>query len=396
MQAGKGGATARSQETTLVRATSYRPSGEGLVALYVVGFRFRTYVAGVLRERMPVLHFESQLRDGADVIPAFGGMTMTRRTRMMQIHRSPITWRVLASPLLTVLLCACNNDKHNAAPAVQPVVATTLSRSMLRDDFGRAISYAASPQRVVSLNPTTTETIFAIGAGSRLIGRSLWDEWPAAAKAVPDMGNGIGVNVEQIVAAHPDLVLLYASEDNRPAADRLESSGIHTLSLRIDRVADFNRAIAILGRVLGDSARASLVADTVNASLRRVQQATNNLPHPTVVWPLIDTSPMVVGGGSFMNELLQFAGARNVYADLQKPSPMVSLEDVAARNPDFVIRGGEGGSTAELGGAWRAVPAVALGHVIRIPLTLILRPSVQMGAAATILARALHPGIALP
>ncbi|HEY8310643.1 MAG TPA: ABC transporter substrate-binding protein, partial [Gemmatimonadaceae bacterium] len=154
---------------------------------------------------------------------------MTGRTRMMRIHRSAITWRVVASPLVAVLLCACNNDKHNAAPAVQPAVATTLSQNMFRDDFGRAISYATPPLRVVSLNPTTTETIFAIGAGSRLIGRSHWDEWPAAAKAVPDMGNGIGVNVEQIVAAHPDLVLLYASEDNRPAADQLESSGIHTL-----------------------------------------------------------------------------------------------------------------------------------------------------------------------
>lgn len=104
---------------------------------------------------------------------------------------------------------------------------------------------------------------------------------------------------------------------------------------------------------------------------------------------------MVVGGGSFINELLDVAGARNVYADLKAPSPQVSLEDVAARNPDFVIRGGEGGSTQALGGAWQAVPAVALGHVIRIPLSLVLRPSVQMGAAAVIIANALHPQLHL-
>ena len=266
----------------------------------------------------------------------------------------------------------------------------------LRDDFGRTIVLAPTPHRVVSLNPTTTETIFAIGAGARLIGRSHWDEWPAAAKAVPDMGNGIGINVEQIVAARPDLVLLYASEDNRAAAARLESAGIRTISLRIDRVAEFDRATRLLGRVLGDSARAAYTADTVQQSLTRVQRATAGLKRTSVVWPLIDASPMVVGGGSFLNELISVAGGRNIYSDIDRPSPLVSIEDVAALNPDYVIRGGEGGSSAPLTGVWRAVPAVELGHIITVPTTLVLRPSVQMGEAAAILARALHAGVTLP
>lgn len=310
---------------------------------------------------------------------------MTVSTRIVRI--------ALAGFALTLAACSGDGGRQTAAPADSAGAAATDSA---RDDFGRAISFAQHPRRVISLNPTTTETMFAIGAGSLLIGRSHWDEWPDSARSVPDMGNGIGPNVEKIVAARPDLVLLYASEDNRPAASRLESSGIRTLSLRIDRVADFNRAIRLLGRVLGDSARAELVADTVNASLQRVAAATRPLDHPTVVWPLIDTSPMVVGGGSFMNDLLTIAGAHNVYGDMMQPSPVVSIEDVASRNPDFVIRGGEGGSTALLGGVWRAVPAVARGAVIDIPLSVVLRPSVQMGAAATVLARALHPGIVLP
>ena len=340
------------------------------MALYVVGDRLRIHVAGFLRERMPVLFF--WLAEFRKVIAMRFACAVS-----------------LVGVMLVAPLISCTRDGAN-----QPARSTKAASP--RDDFGRAISLATPPRRIVSLNPTTTETIFAIGAGARLIGRSHWDEWPAAAKAVPDMGNGIGVNVEQIVAAHPDLVILYASEDNRAAAERLESSGVKTLSLRIDRVADFNRAILLLGRVLGDSAQAAFVADTVNASLRRVSLATSRLDHPSVVWPLIDASPMVVGGGSFMNELLNVAGARNVYGDLSQPSPLVAIEDVAAKNPDFVIRGGEGGSTTPLGGAWRAVPAIALGHVIQVPLTLVLRPSVQMGSAAAALARALHPTLVRP
>lgn len=310
-------------------------------------------------------------------------------------HLAPATLlRCCVAVALAVLVTACEGTGPKRTDGASSTSST--SASTLRDDFGDVVATGIPARRVISLNPTTTEIIFAIGAGARLVGRSHWDEWPAAAAAVPDMGNGIGPNVEALVAAHPDLIILYASEDNRAAAQRLESAGIRTVSLRIDRVADFERATRLLGRLLGDSAEAVFVADTVRSSLERVRRATSGLEHPLVVWPLLDASPMVVGGGSFMNELLDVAGARNVYANLPQPSPIVSLEDVAARNPAFIIRGGEGASTTPLGGAWRAVPAVALGHVITVPGDLILRPSVQMGTAATILARAIHPGLVIP
>ena len=318
---------------------------------------------------------------GVEAIPKNGARRRTAFARIWLI-RSALTAGVV---LLATIGCS-----------TERVLPEDSSQRTSLDDFGRAIRYDSQAQRVVSLNPTTTETIFAIGAGARLAGRSHWDEWPAAAHSVPDLGNGIGPNVEAIISAHPDLVILYASEDNRSAASQLETAGIRTLSLRIDRIADFYRSVAIIGRLVGDSVRAESVADSVRRSLDAVARATRDLPRPTVVWPLMDQSPMVVGGGSFMNELLAIAGARNVYANLSQPSPVVSLEDVAARDPQFVIRGGEGGSDTELGGVWRAVPAIAQHRIIRIPLTLVLRPSVQMGSAAASMARALHPGLVLP
>src|SRR6185437_7565859 len=221
--------------------------------------RFRTHVAGFLRKRMPVLRFRS----------------MSSGVRATSC-RSAI--RICACVALAVTAVSCTRDTtREAAPSRNSANASATRDS---DDFGRPISFATHPTRVVSLNPTTTETIFAIGAGSRLIGRSHWDEWPDSAKTIPDMGNGIGPNVEKIVAAHPDLVLLYASEDNRAAAERLESAGIRTISLRIDRIADFDRSVRLLGRVLGDSANAERVVDTVAASLRRVAAATNGLRKP--------------------------------------------------------------------------------------------------------------------
>ena len=131
--------------------------------------------------------------------------------------------RVLAAGCVALAMtsAACSREAPRKTVGVNGAApAPTTLDSGPHDDFGRPILFSLHPKRVVSLNPTTTETIFAIGAGSLLIGRSHWDEWPAAAKSVPDMGDGISPNVEVVVAAHPDLVILYASEDNRAAAER--------------------------------------------------------------------------------------------------------------------------------------------------------------------------------
>ncbi|MGI8547021.1 MAG: ABC transporter substrate-binding protein, partial [Gemmatimonadaceae bacterium] len=294
----------------------------------------------------------------------------------------------------------CGSGEHlDSKPSVKnATAANTVANTPgteSRDDFGQPIDLSRPPARVVSLNPTTTEIMYAIGAQSRLVGRSHWDKWPAAAKSKADLGDGIRPNAEQLIAARPDLVILYATGSNRDAAARLAHAGIRTLSLRIDTVHDFDRATRMLGRVLGDSAAGALVADSVDRSLRRIREATQALPHPTAVWRLADRPPMVVGGGSFMSELLRDAGARNLYAGLPQPSPVVAIEDVVIRNPDFLIVGGDIGASSTLHGAWSSVPAVRKGSVVSVPSDLVARPSVQMGAAAAALARALHPDLVL-
>src|SRR5205085_9106592 len=114
----------------------------------------------------------------------------------------------------------------------------------------------APPRRIVSLNPSTTELLFAIGAGNRLVGRTTYDMWPVAARAVQDLGPGLRPNVEAVLAAHPDLVVLYASDDNRDAARRVRAAGVATAAFRVDRIADFERVTIALGALTGDSAAA--------------------------------------------------------------------------------------------------------------------------------------------
>jgi ABC-type Fe3+-hydroxamate transport system substrate-binding protein len=265
----------------------------------------------------------------------------------------------------------------------------------LHDDYGDAVVIGAPPRRIVSLNPTTTEILFTIGASDRLVGRSSWDIWPKAALQVPALGNAIRPNVEAVLNVHPDLVILYASLDNRPAAQRLRAAGIQTLSLKVDRIAQFDSATRLIGRVVGDSARAAFVADTVMRTLQRVRAATQNLPHPTVVWPYAYRPPMVVGGGSFLDELLKIAGAVNLYSNLPLPSPSVTIEDIVQKNPQYVLRSADPAQSGQLPTAWNAIPAVSAGHILTTRTSIVARPSVQLGEAAVEIANVLHPDLHL-
>jgi ABC-type Fe3+-hydroxamate transport system substrate-binding protein len=287
--------------------------------------------------------------------------------------------RPLYANLLALAVIACRAPAHDAAVA--------------RDDFGEPITIGAAPTRIVSLSPATTEILFTIGGGSRLVGRSKYDLWPDSAKLVPSLGDGMRPNVEAVLGARPDLVLLYASQDNRAAADRFRAAGINTLSVRTDRIADFRRVTALLGAIIHDTTRAKTVVDSVQGTLDRVSRATTGAPRPKVFWHIWDSPLITIGSGSFMNELVDIAGAKNVYADINGASGQIALEDVARRDPDFILAGPEGAKQISSDPRWRIVRAARDGRIVVVDTGLVARPSVRLGEAAVSLATALHPGL---
>ena len=263
----------------------------------------------------------------------------------------------------------------------------------LIDDFGDTVVVRGVPTRVVSLNPTTTELAFAIGAGNRLVGRTHWDLYPPEAKDVPDLGSGIRPNVEAVLGSKPDLVLLYASTDNRPAATKLRAAGVNTLSLKIDRIADFHRAVRLMSMLMGDSASGAVLSDSVKQTLERVQRATAALPEPTVFWHIWDAPLITIARGSYMNELIDIAGGKNVYGEMTAVSPTVGIEDVLQRNPRYIITGPEGAAKIKADPRWSAAPAVKEGRVLVVDTALVGRPGPRLGEAALSLARLFHPDV---
>ena len=265
--------------------------------------------------------------------------------------------------------------------------------SAITDDFGDTLRVAAPPQRIVSLNPTTTELLYALGAGARLVGRTAYDAYPVEVRAVRDLGPGLRPNIEAVLATHPDLVLLYASADNREAARRLRASGVSTAAYKVDRIADMSRVTLVLGQLVGDTSAARRTVDSVRATLDRVRSATATLPHPTVFWPLWEAPLLSVGHGSFLNELVEIAGGRNIFADLPQPSPAVSFEELLRRDPDIIITGPQSRLRLAADSRFRTLRAVRDGHLVVIDTSLINGPSARVGASAASLARLLHPGV---
>jgi len=279
--------------------------------------------------------------------------------------------------------CSCALPACDQRPA---------ERSQVRDDFGDPVRIGKIPTRIVSLNPATTELLFALGAGGRLVGRSDYDLWPDSARHIRALGQGLQPNVEAVLGTHPDLVILYASQDNRPAAARLQAAGVNTLALKNDHIADFRRASELLGAILRDSTRARTVADSVNRTLDRVRVATAALSRPAVFWHIWDAPLITIGAGSFMNELVDIAGGRNVYADIPSPSKAISPEDVARRDPDFILAGPIGEQRIGSDRRWQIVRAARTNKVLVVDTVLVARPSVRLGEAAVSLANLLHPG----
>ena len=294
------------------------------------------------------------------------------------------------SPLrLHLVIAACASLLVGCARDVPRALARTA------DDFGDTLTLRGAPRRIVSLNPSTTELLFAVGAGPRLVGRTTYDRWPAAAIAVADLGPGLRPNVESVLAVKPDLVILYASDDNRDAARRLRTAGIATAAFRVDRIADFERVTLALGAITGDSIAARTTVDSVRATVARVRSATATLAHPTVFWPLYDQPLLATGGGSFLNELIDVAGGRNVYAFLPEPSPRITVEDLLRRDPEVVLLSPESRLRYLADPRWRALRAVREGKLLSVDTTVVFRPGPRLGEAARSIALLLHPGVKL-
>jgi len=264
----------------------------------------------------------------------------------------------------------------------------------ITDDWGRTVALAAPARHVVSLSPASTEILFALGAGPRMVGRTRYDDYPPAALAVPDVGDGLEPNVEAVAARRPDLVVLYASAANRPALAGLTALHVPVAVLKLDLAADVGRAARRLGTLTGTADAADSLMTAFADSLRAVEAcvAARPGPRPRIYVDVQASPPITVGLGSYLSEVLQAAGAVNSFSDVRAPSAPVSLETIALRDPDAVlVLASDTAHPPDLAArpGWTAVRAVREGRILVVDAGLYGSPGPRMPLAAADLARRL-------
>jgi iron complex transport system substrate-binding protein len=266
------------------------------------------------------------------------------------------------------------------------------------DDVGTVVHLRAPATRIVSLIPSATETLIAIGAADAIVGRTRYDTATAIAHA-PSVGGGVDPSVEAIVALKPDLVVAWASDGRGGLRERLAAAGIETFVMRTEDTTDIFRNIGDLGRLTGRASAAGSVASSMRAALDSVRASVAGRPAPSVVYVVFPDPPMTAGPNTFIGQLLALAGGRSIFPTTDANWPTVPMEEIVKRDPDIVIvpvadlRDDALERFRKLAG-WRSLCAVREGRVVSVSGDLLSRPSPAIARSAFVLRDAVHPELA--
>lgn len=277
-----------------------------------------------------------------------------------------------------------------------PFMANLAPRTFV-DDLGRRIYLANPPSRIVSLAPSVTEILFALGSGDAIVGVTQYCDYPPEAQAKPKIGYA-HPNLESIVALRPDLVLAPREFLRADLLDKLDHLKIATFILEAKSVEDVLVHIQTLGRMLGRTQAANALAADMRKRIGEIQRLTEHLPRPRLLYVLNTTPLITVGPGSFIHQLIGLAGGTNVAAGAGTAYPKLSLEAVLKEDPElllFPVGAAEGvpESEQQQWERWTTLSAVQHRRFHHISSNLLNRPGPRLVNGLEELARILHPEI---
>ena len=258
--------------------------------------------------------------------------------------------------------------------ALWPVLAC--AEVSVTDDTGAAVSLKQPARRIVTLAPHLAETLFAAGAGERLVGTVEYSDFPGAAKKVPRVGGYSRVDLEAVVALKPDLIVAWHSGNAPANIEKLRGFGFPVYVSQPDRIEDVAREIERIGRLAGTSSVADAAAARYRTRLDELRRQ-NERKAPVRTFYQIWKQPLsTIGGRQIISSVIRLCGGENVFGDLQALAPVVSVEAVVAADPEAIIASGMGEARPEWLDDWKrwpAISAVARGNLFFVPPELIQR-----------------------
>lgn len=289
--------------------------------------------------------------------------------------------KIVVFCLLILLLFSCS--KNNSAQQGESI--------SVIDAIGRTVTVSETPKRIVSLAPASTEIIFAIGAQENLVARTDLCDYPAEVKNVASLGgfDGKTFSLEKVLAFEPDFVYATATMHDH-LIEPLEKYGITVYVSSASSVENVKNEILSIGLLTGKKDNAAKIISDIDEKVQKVQKVSVNAKEnpPLVYWEVWNMPYMTAGGQSFMNDLIEKAGGKNIFADVSQSYPVVSEESIIMRNPEIILFPNDSGLTKESIASrpnWQETNAVKDGRIYQIDANILTRSGARIADSIDIL-----------
>jgi iron complex transport system substrate-binding protein len=283
---------------------------------------------------------------------------------------------------LAICLLSSVGLLHAAAQAVEVI-----------DDVGTRLRLAQPAQRIISLAPHLTETLFAAGAGERVVGSVEYSNYPPAAAAIARVGSYAQIDLERVIALRPDLIIGWQSGNAAAHLARLRALGFAVYVSQPDRIEDVASEIERLGVLAGSTAVADAAAASFRQRLAALQMRYGQRPPVPTFYQIWKQPLMTVGRRQIISDVIRLCGGENVFGSLETMAPTVTVEAVIAANPEAIVASGMSESRPEWlddWQGWTSIKAVARDNLFFVPPDLIQRHTPRLLEGAELLCQHLE------
>ncbi|MDI6784573.1 MAG: cobalamin-binding protein [bacterium] len=277
-------------------------------------------------------------------------------------------------------------------------ISLTQAQVQVTDELGRTVILNQfPPQRIISVAPNITEILFALGLDTQIVGVTDFCDYPEIAKKKLKIGGFSNPNLEQIIALHPDLVVVTADSNQDAITKQLLRLKIPVYVINSQSVFGMLTSIRYLGEVTGTSQPAEKLISDLQKRIDTVVQKTQSLPKPKVLFLWSETPLITAGQGTFTDSLISLAGGTNIAHNSKIKYPKYSLEEIIRNQPEIIIvanmRNQIDSTLSSRWQKWGQFPAVKYNRVYSINSDLFARPAPRIVDGLEELAKLIHPEI---
>lgn len=286
--------------------------------------------------------------------------------------------------IISLILISCSGKKNQST-----------NYDLIVDDLENSFQFENPPQRVITLAPNLTEFIYDLGLDQYLVGNTTYCDYPVDATRIEKVGDLLSFNFEKILTLKPDLIFITVEGNTKETYDKFRELGLKVFVSNPRGFQGIKKTYLDFANIFGIRNKAEIRIEEWNSTIAEIKEATDTLTKPTV-YCAIELKPiMVAGNNTFINEIIEICGGKNLAADLQQNYPVLSREEILRRDPDYLLFTAHMNERVEniinTYPEWKSLHAVKNRKVLLIDRNLFGRPGPRFVEAVETLFKLLHP-----